>query len=124
MNDNRKALRPDIPTIMTSPSAMEQFQNMTLRPILKLQNDLLVEIVRHYLKKRKIDLAGAEEQRKIEQLTHSVSKDGRMRGLLFGAVVGQFTLDEWITYAAHESECNRRITSMLTQRLLSQLERF
>ncbi|MEN0006397.1 MAG: hypothetical protein AAF798_19750 [Bacteroidota bacterium] len=124
MNDQRKTIRPTIPTIMESPSAMEQFQNQCLRPILKLQNELLIAIVRHYLEKRKIDLAKMEETKKVQQLTHSISKDGRMRGLLFGAVVGQFTLEEWETYRTQEGECNRRITQLLTQRLVSQLEAF
>ena len=53
MSDARRALRP---TIATAPAATadERFQNTALRPVLKLQHDLLLAVFRHYLTKRKV----------------------------------------------------------------------
>ena len=47
--------RPDIPTskINDQMSAEEYFQNATLRPILKLQNDLFLLVFRNYISKHK-----------------------------------------------------------------------
>ena len=48
-------LRPEIPSAKVLPgmSQEEQFQNNTLRPIAKLQNDLLVAVFRNYVRKHK-----------------------------------------------------------------------
>ena len=48
-------LRPEILSarVDDTMSADEQFQNGTLRPVVKLQNDLLVEAFRNYIKKHK-----------------------------------------------------------------------
>ena len=49
------ALRPEIPSARVSEnmSLDEQFQNRTLRPIAKLQDELLLEVFRNYTKKHK-----------------------------------------------------------------------
>ena len=43
-----KGIRPEFPssTINDHMSSDERFQNITLRPIIKLQNDLLIEVFR------------------------------------------------------------------------------
>ncbi|MBF4984411.1 hypothetical protein FNJ87_08750, partial [Nonlabens mediterrranea] len=47
------ALRPEIPNARVSDemSIDEQFQNRTLRPIAKLQHDLLIAVFHNYIKK-------------------------------------------------------------------------
>ena len=57
-------LRPDIPSAKVLPGMTpeEQFQNNTLRPIAKLQDQLLVAVFRNYARKR--ELSGSE----LEQL--------------------------------------------------------
>ncbi|NNC70300.1 MAG: glyoxalase, partial [Flavobacteriaceae bacterium] len=47
--------RPEIPSAKVNDrmSDDEQFQNRTLRPIIKLQNNLFVEVFRNYICKRK-----------------------------------------------------------------------
>ncbi|GAK89105.1 hypothetical protein JCM19297_3629 [Nonlabens ulvanivorans] len=49
------ALRPEIPNARVSDdmSVEEQFQNRTLRPIAKLQHDLLIAVFHNYIKKHK-----------------------------------------------------------------------
>jgi hypothetical protein len=120
MPTDRRALRPQVPTQPTDQPA-EAFQNETLRPILKLQHELLLGLFRHYLVKRKVDwknLAHAQRSAKAKEL---ISRDNRLRGLLFGTTIGQFTPAELDFYLDHESECNRRLTSLLTDRLLDGL---
>ncbi len=118
---DKRSLRPEIPSIQPSAQPREQFQNETLRPILKLQNELLLALYRHYLTKRKVPISSFSNQQLNEWIEQSVSKDNRLRGLLFGMVVGLFTDEELTAYLAHESEYNRRITSLLTQRFQDQL---
>ena len=48
-------IRPEIPNAKVTllMSEEEYFQNKTIRPIAKLQNNLLVEVFKHYVKKHK-----------------------------------------------------------------------
>lgn len=122
------ALRPRIDTEPTTATDVEAFQNQTLRPILKLQNDLLLALFRHYLVKRKqlgpdrrfAKMGQAEQEAYID---HTIRTDLKFRNLLVGTVIGQFTADEWATFLANEAELTRRLGNLLTQRIQSQRER-
>lgn len=120
--DPRIQLRPHIETGAVS-KPDEEFLHQTLRPVLKLQNELLLEITRHFLQKRKVKLASMSPAQRDQQIQHSIGKDNRLRGLLFGCVLGQFTAEELSFYLANEGETNRRITQLLTQRLQTQMDR-
>lgn len=121
-----KLLRPEIPTIIeenvTSPA--EQFQNRTLRPILKMQNELLLHIFQHYLEQRKGKYFQLSNQAKLAYIEHSVRKDLKFKSLLLGVTIGQFTLEEWQQYQNNEKELRKRLTDLLVQRLQSQFKRF
>ena len=95
----------------------EAFQNETLRPVAKLQNDLLVSALGLFLRKRKVDMRQTAAKQRFEKIKELVARDNRLRGLLFGIIVGQFTTTEMAYYLAHESEVNRRLTNLLTERL-------
>ena len=62
------ALRPELPGVKTYDQMSDQefFQNNTLRPILKLQNDLLLALFRHYIDKHKGVFYEISPQRKME----------------------------------------------------------
>ncbi|MFN7115369.1 MAG: glyoxalase [Saprospiraceae bacterium] len=122
MECNKKSIRPAIVTEKAAESAAEQFQNEVLRPILKLQNDLLLAIVRHFLQKRKVKFASLSKQARLDWIAHSLRHDNRMRGLLLGTVIGQFTPEEWAVFEKDEAEFRRRITEMMTKRLQDQVE--
>lgn len=120
-------LRPQINSDAITASSAEAFQNQTLRPVLKLQNDLLLSLFRHYLTKRKqlgpdarfAKLGAAEQEAYID---HTIRTDLKFRNLLVGTVIGQFTTAEWTAFLADESELTRRLGNMLTQRIQSQKE--
>lgn len=119
--EQRTALRPEVATEpATSPA--EQFQNETLRPILKMQHDLLATLSDHYLTKRKVPLGQTAKAQRREKLKEMLTRDNRFRSLLFGLVIGQFTPEEMQYYLENEGDQNRRITSMLIDRLLSVYE--
>ncbi|MEL6657805.1 MAG: hypothetical protein AAFP77_15550 [Bacteroidota bacterium] len=118
----RLQLRPHIET-QPSDSPEASFLHQTLRPVLKLQNDLLLRTTQHFLQKRKVKLVKMSPAQRDQQIQHSIGKDNRLRGLLFGCVLGQFTTEELDYYLANEGEINRRITQLLVQRLQTQMER-
>lgn len=108
--------RPYIPTLPTD-SPEEAFQNDTLRPILKQHNDLLQLIFAHYLAKRKVRVDQLSAANRAEKAKELVTRDNRLRGLLFGMVIGHFTTEEAEYYVANESGVNRRLTKLLVERL-------
>lgn len=118
-------LRPAIPDLSQTPasSTAERFQNETLRPILKLQNDLLLQIFKHYLQKRKGEFYKLTPPKRPGYIAHTVRKDLKFRNLLIGTIAGHFTCEEWETFAAEEPELSRRIVELLVQRLCDQVEK-
>ena len=120
------ALRPPIPTIIdkNAVNPAELFQNRTLRPILKLQNDLLDAIFRQYIIKRKGAFHKLNAPKKVAYIEDSIRKDLKFKNLLVGVITGQFTLEEWERFIADERELTKRTTNLLVQRLTSQVAVF
>ncbi|NRB51784.1 MAG: glyoxalase [Saprospiraceae bacterium] len=118
-----KSIRPDIPSITEqhAASAAEQFQNKTLRPILKLQNDLLVALFQDYITLRKGKFHTLSHQGKAQFIKNSLQKDQKFKHLLLGCILGHFTPSEYTVYQTHKAEISRRITTLLIQRLQDQL---
>lgn len=123
MTTNRDAeltrLRPTIQANLDQKniSEAELFQNATLRPILKLQNGLLLQVFGHYLQKTKGSFFKLPAPKQLEFIANAIRSDQRLRNLLTGIIVGHFTEDEWQAYATNEPELSRRIADMLVQRL-------
>ena len=115
-------IRPQIPTLTeAATSTAERFQNKTLRPILKLQNDLFVAVLQHYFQKRKNVFLTLSRTKKLEYIEHSIRKDLKFKNRLLGIVIGQMTQGEYADFIADESELTRRMTTMLIERMRDQL---
>jgi len=115
--------RPDIPTskINDQMGSEEYFQNAILRPILKLQNDLFINVFKNYIKKHKnvfYELSMEKKQRYIE---HAIQKDIKFRNSLKGMIIGMFTVEEYETYTLNSSALNKRMMNLLIVRLKDQL---
>lgn len=98
------------------------FQNVTLRPILKLQNELLLQMFKHYLQKTKGSFFKLPPPRQLEFIANSIRSDLRFRNLLTGIIIGHFTEKEWEVFALQEQELSRRIADLLIQRLSDQVD--
>lgn len=122
---NLLALRPDVSTEPTTSNPAETFQNQTLRPVLKLQNDLIISLFRQYLTTRKqlgpdarwAKQSPAEQDAYIE---HTIRTDLKFRNKLVGTIIGQFTTSELDQFLSDESELTRRLGNLLTQRIQDQ----
>ncbi len=120
-NERSASVRPLVATEPTAVSPAEQFQNQTIRPILKLLDDSIQTLWQHHWPKRKTPFDRFTAQEKIAYIERAVREDTRLRLTLIGMVLGHFTPDEWVVFTADEAEITRRIGSMLTQRLQSQV---
>lgn len=121
-----RKLRPSIPTIERGNEAntAELFQNETLRPILKMQNELLLTVFRNYIKKRKGVFHGLNAGAKSAYIEKSIRNDLKFRNFLVGLIIGHFTLEEWGIFTENTAELTRRTVTMLTERLQGQVDVF
>ena len=120
-NERSAPARPLVTTEPTAVSPAEQFQNQTIRPILKLLDGSIQMLWQHHWPKRKKPFDRFTDQEKIACIERAVREDTRLRLTLVGMVLGHFTADEWLLFTADEAEITRRIVSMLTQRLQSRM---
>ncbi len=114
-----RALRPELSLTTADSTPMEAFQNSTLRPLLKMQHDLLLARIRHYISKRKLDFGALEQREKRAFLEQSVRQDQLFRQSLAGMMIGHFTAAEMAFFLENESDCMRRLGDLLVQRLQS-----
>ena len=123
-DDHLVNMRPDLgqARMHDQISSQEFFQNNTLRPILKLQNDLILALFRHYVEKHKGVFYELSPERKMDYIESAIHKDMKFRNILKGLVLGQFTLEEYRAYSADSSAINKRILSMIKERLKSQVQ--
>lgn len=118
------AIRPHISGVMIfdTMSADERFQNITLRPILKLQNDLFLEVFRNYANKHKGVFFNLPLERQLGYIENAIQKDIKFRNSLKGIVIGQFTREEYLSYIENSSNLNKRMMNMVIERLKDQIQ--
>lgn len=129
MNDRPNDLlriRPEIKKThkFANMSPDERFQNETLRPILKLQNPLLLVVFHNYIEKRKGVFYALSIEKKLAYIENSLVKDQKFRNSVKGMVIGQFTIEEYTTYSSNSSALNKRMMNMVIERLKDQLQAF
>ncbi|MGQ2983744.1 glyoxalase [Flavobacterium sp.] len=126
MNDRDKgliALRGNaIGEILPNSGREEIFQNQTIRPILKLQNDIFVESFLNYVNKSKSDFYGFSTEKKMQFIDNAVHKDIKFRNALKGMVMAMFTVEEFREYTLNSSNLNKRMMNMLIERLKDQIQ--
>lgn len=120
------AARPTIEsmTINDTMSSEERFQNETLRPVIKLQNDLFIEVFRNYIAKHKNVFYQLTIEKRLNYIENAIHKDIKFRNSLKGMVIGQFTVDEYLTYIKNSSSLNKRMMNIVKQRLQSNIQLF
>jgi hypothetical protein len=118
MNKERPVLQDLIKDNM---SALELFQNETLRPIIKMQHNLLIASFKNYIAKRKIDFSTLTAQKQRSKTKAVFVKDINYKNLTLGFIVGAFSTDEYTYYSLSSSELNKRIIQIVTQRVQDSL---
>ena len=117
-------LRPEIPSARVSEnmSSEERFQNKTLRPVIKLQNELLVEVFRNYIKKHKNSFYSYNVDKKLTFIENAIQRDIKFRNSLKGIIMGQFTVEEYLIYIENSSALNKRMMNIVKERMFSNIQ--
>ncbi len=100
---------------------LETFQNQVLRPILKLQNEIVLIVFKQQLVRRKINFEKMDLADKKVLITKFLKEDIQFKPMYLGLVIGHFTKEEADFYFNNESESSKRILSMLIERIQSQI---
>lgn len=121
-----KSIRPEIQsaTINDNMSDDERFQNLVLRPIIKLQNDLFIEVFKNYVVKHKSVFYDLSLEKRMVYIENAIQKDMKFRNSLKGIVIGQFTVEEYLIYIKNSSSLNKRMMRIVKTRLLSNIQLF
>ena len=137
---SKKSIRPQIPNalLLDTMSGEERFQNSTLRPILKLQNKVLLAIFKDYITEKesqKTSKPNKEEDKtenkrayfrlsptkQREYIDTTFQKDIKFKSQLLGMIIGHFDLEEYNLYAQNRIGTDRRIINLLKERIFNGL---
>lgn len=113
-----------IGSVFSESTSEEAFQNQVLRPILKIQNELLLDVFRNYVSKYKNDFHTYSAEKKMQYIENSIQKDIKFRNSLKGIVIGLFTIEEYAAYIKNSSRLNKRMMNMVIERLKEQVQLF
>ncbi|WP_177734434.1 glyoxalase [Flavobacterium inviolabile] len=109
-------------TITEQSSSEEIFQNKILRPILRLQNELFIQVFLNYAVKQKNVFFSLTPDKKLAYIENVIQRDIKFRNSLKGMILGLFTVEEYQEYIKNSSNLNKRMMNVLIERLKSQVQ--
>ena len=119
-DDFLQKMRPvlDLPDLPAEPVA--RFQHEVLRPVLKLQNPLLLRGFAAYLTETKTNFARLDPAAQAAAIEQALKTHKRLRATFFGLVAACMTVAEYEFYLAHQRDLHKRMTLLLIKRLQDQ----
>lgn len=115
-------LRPEL-ALGNCKTEEEQFQNQVLRPILKFQNEVIIELCKNYITRHYRNFNALKQSAQETLLIRASKQDPEFRNPLIYIIVALLSSAELKLYNANRASYNKRIVQMALQRILSQLER-
>ena len=116
-------LRPEISNILDHRDSreMEQYQSDVLRPIAKFQNEIILRGFDAYLRKYHLKLEGKSIKDQEEIISKAMKTNKELRCFYQGMLTGLMTTAEFEFYVSRRAEVHKRMTSLLIQRITSQI---
>jgi hypothetical protein len=121
MQQTKISIRPQIPTALVNENMTieEKFQNTTLRPVIKMQHDLLFMRLESELNQAAFqDLTKDAKKQFIQNV---LFKGNAIRSEVVGLITGCFTLDEYGFYRENAKTMNKRIIQIIIKRVINTL---
>lgn len=121
MDSKKISIRPVLN--LSSEIPVEDFQNKTIRPILKLQHDLLLQFFVFFCSNQKVAILNIEKEKFNKAVNNITKKNINLKNQFLGLIIGHFTVGEFAFYKENNTDLNKRILTMIGQRIKdSQLE--
>lgn len=112
--------RPVLDLPPSDQSEVEAFHHQVLRPLLKLQNDILLAQFGAWMKEHKQILHDKEPGAQRVQIENACKTHKRLRAQAFGIIAGMMTQEEYQFYLVNQREIHKRITSMWGKRIFDE----
>lgn len=112
----------DLPKDISDQSEMISFQNESIRPILKFQNDLIQKQFEAYCVQRKTNLTTLDTEAISDFVHKSLTTDQLLKSFYLGLICALFKSEEFDFYLSRKREINKRIIAMLIQRIISHVQ--
>ena len=116
-------VRPKLPDAITEGELKEEelFQNMVLRPIIKMQHDLLIIRVKSHFRSKRILFNVMDNKKRTEAIIQAFQSDHYLKKEIQGMITGQLSLAEFQQYLKSERSINKRIIQMVRNRMIDSL---
>lgn len=116
----RQDIRPQIDSIQsTEQSPVEHFMHHSLRPILKMQHELLRELFLERCHRYKNQFFKIPDKKQLAHIQQALRGNGPFPNNCRGIVLGQLTLEELQFFLKHKAELDKRLRQMTATRLES-----
>ena len=116
-------VRPKLPDALTEGELKEEelFQNMVLRPVIKMQHDLLIMRVKSHFRSKRILFNLMDNKKRTEAIIQAFQSDHNLKKEIQGMITGQLTVLEFQQYLKIERSLNKRIVQMVRNRMIDSL---
>ena len=116
-------VRPQLPDTLTEGELKEEelFQNMILRPVIKMQHDLLIMRVKSHFISKRVLFNVMDNKKRTEAIIQAFQSDHNLKKEIQGMIIGQLTVLEFQQYLKIERSLNKRIVQMVRNRMIDSL---
>ena len=116
-------VRPKLPDALTEGELKEEelFQNMVLRPVIKMQHDLLIMRVKSHFRSKRILFNLMDNKKRTAAIIQAFQNDHNLKKEIQGMIIGQLTVLEFQQYLKIERSLNKRIVQMVRNRMIDSL---
>jgi hypothetical protein len=116
-------VRPKLPDTLTEGELKEGelFQNMILRPVIKMQHDLLIMRVKSHFISKRVLFNVMDNKKRTEAIIQAFQSDHNLKKEIQGMIIGQLTVLEFQQYLKIERSLNKRIVQMVRNRMIDSL---
>jgi hypothetical protein len=91
---------------------------MVLRPVIKMQHDLLILRVKSYFSSKKVIFHLMDTSKRTTAIESAFQNDLALKKEIQGMIIGQLTQDEFKLYLNWERSVNKRIVQMVRNRMI------
>ena len=113
-------VRPKLPDSLTEGKLKEEelFQNMVLRPVIKMQHDVLILRVKSYFISKRVMFNVMDKKKRTLAIEQAFLGDNAFKKEIQGMILGQLDNTEYQRYLQNEGTMNKRIIQMVRNRML------
>ena len=116
-------VRPKLPDALTEGELKEEelFQNMVLRPVIKMQHDVLILRVKSYFTSKRVMFNIMDKKKRTLAIERAFLGDNAFKKEIQGMILGQLNTSEYQRYLKNERKMNKRIIQMVRNRMLDSI---